>query len=84
MEPDLPTNQLHIRDLTVRDPAGENLLHLPELIVKSGEAVWIDGPIGIGKSTLLKPFPASGRTVKDKFPCLLAKRFFFRKKPICL
>lgn len=46
--------QLHIRDLTVRDPAGENLLHLPELIVKSGEAVWIDGPSGIGKSTLLK------------------------------
>ena len=49
-----PDNKLHIRDLTVRNPSGQNLLHIPELIVRPGEAVWIDGPSGIGKSTLLK------------------------------
>ena len=47
-------DRLHIHDLTVRNPSGQNLLHIPELIVRPGEAVWIDGPSGIGKSTLLK------------------------------
>ena len=49
-----PDDRLHIHDLTVRNPSGQNLLHIPELIVRPGEAVWIDGPSGIGKSTLLK------------------------------
>ncbi|MDR2924343.1 MAG: ATP-binding cassette domain-containing protein [Azoarcus sp.] len=45
---------LHIRDLAIRDPNGKPLLHLPELSIRPGEAVWIDGPSGIGKSTLIK------------------------------
>lgn len=39
-------DKLRIRNLTVRDPAGQNLLHIPELAVNRGEAVWIDGPSG--------------------------------------
>ena len=49
-----PDGALHVRDLTLRDPRGAALLHLPELRVEPGEAVWIDGPSGIGKSTLIK------------------------------
>ncbi len=45
---------LHIRDLTLKDPQGNLLLHLPELSLQPGEAVWIDGPSGVGKSTLVK------------------------------
>ncbi|NLC24910.1 MAG: ATP-binding cassette domain-containing protein, partial [Oxalobacter sp.] len=49
-----PDNSLHIRDLVVNNPLEQRLIHLPELTVRPGEAVWIDGPSGIGKSTFLK------------------------------
>lgn len=47
-------NVLRIRDLTISDPAGQSLLTLPDLVVKQGETVWLSGPSGIGKSTLIK------------------------------
>ncbi|MDR1163352.1 MAG: ATP-binding cassette domain-containing protein [Candidatus Accumulibacter sp.] len=49
-----PDGGLHIRDLRVDDPQGRPLLRSGALDVKRGEAVWIDGPSGIGKSTLIK------------------------------
>ena len=45
---------LHIKDLNIKDPDGKPLIALPELRVNPGEAVWFEGPSGMGKSTLLK------------------------------
>ncbi len=44
----------HVNDLTVKDPSGKELLHIDDLTIQPGDTVWIDGPSGIGKSTLLK------------------------------
>ncbi len=43
-----------IQDMTVSDPSGKALLHIDNLTIAPGETIWIDGPSGIGKSTLLK------------------------------
>ncbi|MGL4668216.1 MAG: ABC transporter ATP-binding protein/permease, partial [Saezia sp.] len=45
---------LHIKDLHIQDPLGNKLLYLLELHVNPGEAVWLEGPSGMGKSTLFK------------------------------
>lgn len=45
---------LHIKDLRIQDPQGKELLELSELNVKPGEVVWVEGPSGMGKSTLFK------------------------------
>lgn len=44
----------HIQDLMVRDPSGKELLRIDDMRIRPGDTVWIDGPSGIGKSTLLK------------------------------
>lgn len=46
----------HVQDLVVSDPAGKGLLKIDNLMIRPGDTVWIDGPSGIGKSTLLKTF----------------------------
>lgn len=45
---------LHLRGLSIRAPDGRVLLDLPTLTVARGEAVWLSGASGLGKSTLLK------------------------------
>lgn len=45
---------LSIHDLKVRDPQGNVLVSLPRLRVRQGETVWMNGPSGLGKSTLIK------------------------------
>jgi putative ATP-binding cassette transporter len=49
-----PDGGLHIRDLCINDPQGRSLIRSGALDMKRGEAVWIDGPSGIGKSTFIK------------------------------
>ncbi len=45
---------IHLQDVHFRWPGQENdLLHLPELVVKKGEHLFIQGPSGSGKTTLL-------------------------------
>lgn len=44
----------HVQNLTVSDPSGKELLQIDDLTIVPGDTVWIDGPSGIGKSTLLK------------------------------
>ncbi len=46
--------KFHIQNLTVNDPSGKELLQIDNLVIALGDTVWIDGPSGIGKSTLLK------------------------------
>jgi putative ATP-binding cassette transporter len=47
-------NTEQIRQLTLRTPTGQTLLTIPELVLKPGEAVWLQGASGLGKSTLIK------------------------------
>ena len=44
---------VHARGLTFGYPGGANVLDIPELIVGSGERVFLYGPSGSGKTTLL-------------------------------
>lgn len=44
----------HVQNLMVSDPSGKELLQIDDLTIVPGDTVWIDGPSGIGKSTLLK------------------------------
>lgn len=45
---------LSISDLRIRDPQGNVLVSLPRLHIRQGETVWMNGPSGLGKSTLIK------------------------------
>ncbi|MDR2508018.1 MAG: ATP-binding cassette domain-containing protein, partial [Candidatus Accumulibacter sp.] len=45
---------LRIRDLRVDNPQGQTLIHLADIGIGPGEVLWIDGPSGFGKSTLVK------------------------------
>jgi putative ATP-binding cassette transporter len=45
---------LHVHKLTLRTPEGRELLPLPRLDIGAGEAVWLRGQSGLGKTTLLK------------------------------
>ncbi|OYU91467.1 MAG: ABC transporter [Bradyrhizobiaceae bacterium PARB1] len=46
--------KLDIRDLNIFAPDGRMLLGIPALSIQQGEAVWLSGASGLGKSTLLK------------------------------
>ncbi|GGC71955.1 ABC transporter ATP-binding protein/permease [Chelatococcus reniformis] len=45
---------LRLSGLTLDDPAGRELARVPALVITKGEAVWLRGRSGIGKSTALK------------------------------
>jgi putative ATP-binding cassette transporter len=47
-------NMLKVRGLSIRAPDGRELLEVPELVVARGEAIWLSGASGLGKSTLIK------------------------------
>jgi len=49
-----PGAALHVRDLAPATPAGRALFLLPELKVQKGEALWLRGPSGLGKTTFMK------------------------------
>jgi len=45
---------LRLRNLTLTTPEGRELLSIPHLDIEAGEAVWLRGRSGLGKSTLMK------------------------------
>ena len=49
-------DELVVSDLLVSAPDGRILFELGSLRVTKGEAVWLHGPSGLGKSTLVKVF----------------------------
>ena len=45
--------RLHVRRLALTTPRGLALSPVPDVSLRSGETVWVQGPSGIGKSTFL-------------------------------
>ncbi len=43
-----------MRDFHLNAPDGRELLHIPQLDLTPGRHVWLSGPSGLGKSTLIK------------------------------
>lgn len=67
--------QLSISGLSLRLPDGQPLLDVGSLRVEHGEAVWVAGPSGLGKTTLVKAIAglwphAQGRIVLPAGPAL--------------
>ncbi len=47
------TRGLDIRGLRLFTPDGRQLAPVPDIVIKPGDRVWISGPSGVGKTTLL-------------------------------
>lgn len=67
---------LRLNNVTLRTPDGRDLLRIPDLAISPGETVWLSGPSGIGKSTLLKAIAGlwrhgSGEIYRPNADCLL-------------
>lgn len=45
---------VRIRNFHLHTPDGRELLHVPHLVLTPGRHVWLSGPSGYGKSTLIK------------------------------
>jgi putative ATP-binding cassette transporter len=71
-----PDGGLHIRKLRVDDPQGRSLMHSGSLDVQRGEAVWIDGPSGIGKSTFIKAISGLWRYCSGSVEMPAGKKLF--------
>jgi vitamin B12/bleomycin/antimicrobial peptide transport system ATP-binding/permease protein len=46
--------EFRLRGVTLEAPDGRSLLALPHLVLEPGRNVWLQGPSGLGKSTLIK------------------------------
>ena len=72
---------LHVKDMRIQDPLGNDLLYLPELHVKPGEAVWLEGPSGMGKSTLFKSIAGLWQYCSGQVLLPQGKMLFLPQKP---
>lgn len=72
---------LHMRDVTLRTPDGAELLRIPELAITPGEAVWLSGPSGVGKSTLLKAIAGLWRHGNGAITLPDASRLILPQRP---
>lgn len=75
-----PDQALHIRDLWVDTPSGESLIHINCLDINPGETVWINGPSGIGKSTLIKALSGIWRYCEGNIQIPPGKIYFSPQK----
>lgn len=76
-----PDETIVLTDLTIRDPDGRCLVHLPELGIARGETIWLSGPSGIGKSTLLKTLAGLWPHGEGTIATPADKPFFLSQKP---
>jgi len=49
-----PAREVRLEGVTLHGPDGRALLSLPHLVLEQGRNVWLQGPSGLGKSTLIK------------------------------
>ena len=71
---------LYLSALQVRDPQDKPLVYLPQLSVRPGEALWIEGSSGIGKTTLLKTLSGLWRHYSGTIRLPQGKRIFLPQK----
>lgn len=47
-------SHLALRNVRIESPSGRALMHIPNLVMRAGEHLWLRGASGIGKSTLFR------------------------------
>jgi putative ATP-binding cassette transporter len=72
---------LQLRNVTLKTPDGGELLRIPDLAIAPGEAVWLSGPSGVGKSTLLKAIAGLWRHGSGAIATPYASRLILPQRP---
>lgn len=72
---------LGIAGLALATPQGLSILGIPSLTVQPGEAVWLHGPSGLGKTTLMKALAGLWQHGSGRFSTPASSRMFLPQKP---
>lgn len=73
--------EMRLENVVIRTPEGNTLITLGRLTVKPGEAIWLRGPSGIGKTTLVKTLAGLWPHAEGRIHWPKAATMFLPQKP---